>query len=199
VREEVYYREALALGLDRDDTVIRRRLRQKMEFLTEGAASAAPPEEAELRAHYNRYRERFARPARITFRQVLFASAEDAAAALAALAQGGDPEALGRPTLLPPAMEAAGEAAVDGTFGPGFFARLAAVAQGAWQGPVASAYGPHLVFVADAQAAATPPFEDVRALVEEDWRRETAEALREAGYRTLRARYRVVLPEEPLP
>jgi hypothetical protein len=181
-REEVYYREALALGLDRDDAVIRRRLRQKMEFLSEGAAASAVPDEAALAAHHAVHPERFAEPPRITFRQV-------------ALAGGADPLAVSRGGLLPEVMEAAGPAAVDGAFGPGFFARLAVLPQGGWEGPVASAYGAHLVEVVEFEPSHARPFEAVRVSVEQDWHRANAEAVRDAQYEALRQRYRVVLPE----
>lgn len=124
VREEVYYREALALGLDRDDTVIRRRLRQKMEFLGEGASAALEPDEAALRAHLAAYPERFAKPARVTYRQLPLDEPEAAATVQAALQAGIEPEGVGRFSLLPAVMEAAGEAAVDGTFGTGFFEQV---------------------------------------------------------------------------
>lgn len=193
VREEVYYREALALGLDRDDAVIRRRLRQKMEFLSEGSAAAAPDEGA-LEAHYAAHPDRFSAPPRITFRQVALARAEEAEMVRAALADGADLHAVGRNTLLPEVMEAAGEAAVDATFGAGFFTRVAALPQGRWAGPVPSAYGPHLVEVVAFQPGRVPPFDAVREAVEQDWRRAEAEAAREAQYEALRARYRVVMP-----
>jgi hypothetical protein len=191
VREEVYYREALALGLDRDDTVIRRRLRQKMEFLGDAGAGAVAPEEAELRAHYEQHRDRFAVPARVTFRQVFLGDA-DPAPVLAELAKGIDPDGVRRGTLLPPAMEAAVQTTVDGTFGQGFFAAVAALPSGGWQGPVRSSFGLHLVELVEIQPAGAPPFEVVRPDVEEEWRRQAAEDSREAEYRKLRARYKVV-------
>jgi hypothetical protein len=194
-REEVYYREALALGLDRDDAVIRRRLRQKMEFLSEGAAVSVVPDEAALAAHHAAHPERFAEPPRITFRQVALADAGEAAAVRAALAGGADPLAVSRGGLLPEVMEAAGPAAVDGAFGPGFFARLAVLSQGGWEGPVASAYGAHLVEVVEFEPSHARPFEAVRVSVEQDWHRANAEAVRDAQYEALRQRYRVVLPE----
>lgn len=195
VREEVYYREALALGLDRDDAVIRRRLRQKMEFVSEGPSRSVVPDEAVLRAHHAAHPERFTEPARITLRQVSLSSAGEAEAARAALAGGADPRAVGRGGLLPEVMEAAGEAAVDATFGKGFFERIAALPQGGWEGPVPSAYGTHLVQVVELEPARARPFEAVRAAVEQDWRRAKAEALKDAQYQALRQRYRVVLAE----
>jgi hypothetical protein len=198
VREEVYYREALALGLDRDDTVIRRRLRQKMEFLGDAAAGTLAPDEAELNRHFAAHRDRFTPPARITFRQVLLDGA-DPAAVRARLDAGIDPLALGRATLLPPAMEAAPQAAVDGTFGAGFFAAVSELRPGVWTGPVRSAFGEHLVALEVIDPATPPPIEAVRAAVEADWRRARADALREAHYRSLRDRYRVILPPAAAP
>jgi hypothetical protein len=194
LREEVYYREALALGLDRDDAVIRRRLRQKMEFLSEGAAASVVPDEVALAAHHAAHPERFADPPRITFRQVALPDASEAEAARVALSGGADPRAVGRGGLLPDVMEAAGEAAVDGAFGPGFFAQIAALPEGGWEGPVASAYGTHLVEVVELEPARSRPFEAVRAAVEQDWHRANAEAVKDAQYEALRQRYRVVLP-----
>lgn len=138
VEEEVYYREALALGLDQDDTVIRRRLRQKMEFLAASRADAIAPGEAELRAHFASHLDRFTEPARLSFAQVYLGaepSEDEIDAALTALAADGDPRALGRPTLLPARMDEAAEPTVDGGFGPGFFARAAQLETGAWPVP----------------------------------------------------------------
>lgn len=194
VREEIYYREALALGLDRDDTVIRQRLRQKMEFLGDAGAGPLMPDEAELRAHLQAHGERFATPARITFRQVLLDGA-DPRAVLARLSDGEDPAAFGVGTLLPPMMEVSSQAAVDGTFGEGFFEAVAAFRPGVWSGPVRSAFGEHLVELAAFEPATPPQFEVVRGAVEEDWRRARADKAREAQYQALRARYEVILPE----
>jgi hypothetical protein len=194
VREEVYYREALALGLDRNDAVIRRRLRQKMEFLGDTGAAALAPDDATLRAHFERNLERFTPPARMTFEQA-FVGEDGSREALAALRGGADPASVGRPTLLPAVLEGAPRSVVDGTFGEGVFDRVAALPAGEWAGPVRSAYGEHLVRVETLEPAAPPPFEDIRARVEDDWRQDAAAALREAQYGTLRARYSVVLPE----
>ena len=193
VREEVYYREALALGIDRDDTVIRRRLRQKMEFLGDAGAGAPVASEVDLREYLAAHPERFAQPARVTFRQ-LFLGDADPGVALAALEEGSDPAGVGQSSLLPPTMEGAVASAVDGTFGAGFFAGVTALPVDGWQGPVASGYGNHLVWVEDAEPSAVPAFEDVRSAVEEEWRREKAAELGETAYQALRRRYRVVLP-----
>jgi hypothetical protein len=193
VREEIYYREALALGLDRDDTVIRRRLRQKMEFFGDAGAGALVPDDAELRAHFTRHLARFTPPARITFRQVFLGEA-DPATAQATLAEGSDPETLGQATLLPRIMEAAAPGTVDGTFGGGFFAAISGLEPGEWRGPIESGFGSHLVQFVEMEPAVPPSFEAARGAVEEDWRRETAERRREAQFQALRERYEVVMP-----
>lgn len=195
VREEIYYREALALGLDRDDAIIRRRLRQKMEFLSEGVVASATIDDAELAAHHAAHPERFTVPARITFRQVMLDATVDPDAARAALANGAAPRSVGRVGLLPEGLAAAGEPAVDGAFGPGFFARIAVLPVGAWAGPVDSAYGRHLVEVLAFEPMRPLSFEATREAVEQDWRRTRVEAVRDAQYEALRQRYQLVLPE----
>lgn len=198
IREEVYYREALALRLDRDDTVIRRRLRQKMGFLGDAGAGGLVPEEAELRAYLDAHAERFAMPAKVTFRQVLLAD-EDPRDVLARLAEGVDPAEVGGGTLLPPVMKSSAQAAVDGAFGTGFFEKVAALAPRVWSGPVRSSFGAHLVELLTLEPSMAPQFEVVRTAVEEDWRRAKADELREAQYQSLRARYEVILPSARAP
>jgi hypothetical protein len=166
-----------------------------MEFLGESAASALDPDDAALRAHHAAHPERFAAPARVTFRQVALDDAGAAAAVRATLEAGSEPEGLFRLGLLPSVMEAASETAVDGAFGQGFFERIAELSPGGWQGPVASAYGLHLVEVLGFEPETVQPFEAVRSRVAQDWQRSTADAVRQAQYEALRARYEVVLPE----
>lgn len=198
VREEIYYREALALGLDRDDTVIRRRLQQKMEFLSDAGAETLTADDAQLQAYFGAHVDRYTPPARITFRQILL-DGEEAAAILAQLSAGADPQAFGRGTLLPAMMQEAPPTAVDGSFGQGFFAVLAELQPGAWTGPVDSTFGQHVVQVIAFAPAAAPRFETLRSLVEEDWRHEAGEALREARYQALREGYEIVTPPAPAP
>lgn len=202
IREEIYVREALALGLDRDDAVIRRRLRQKMEFLAGSAAEGLEPTEAELRAHHATHAERFSTPARVAFEQVFLgeAPASDVVATVrAALARGEDPATLGARTLLPSALEPSPVNVVDGTFGRGVFERVAALAPGRWEGPITSAFGRHLVRVVEREPARRLPFEAVRDEVAADWRRGRAEELAEQHYERLRARYTVVRREGAAP
>jgi hypothetical protein len=197
--EEIFYREALALGLDREDTVIRRRLRQKMEFLSESGAGALAPDETVLRTYYEANLPRFTAPGAISFAQVYLGEApgpDEVAVVGASLAAGADPATLGRRTLLPGRLDASPPVAVDGVFGAGFFEALAGLPVGEWQGPVRSGFGVHFVRVESAEAAAPRPFETVRDAVAEVWRQETAETLRRERFELLRSRYTIVRTEE---
>jgi hypothetical protein len=195
IREEIYVREALALGLDRDDTVIRRRLRQKMEFLTTSGAEALTPSEEVLRAYYEENLERFLPAPKVSFRQIFLgetASTEVVTAARDLLDQGADPASLGQRTLLPFEVPPSPPPAVDGAFGAGFFDRVAALKPGTWSGPLVSGFGYHLVKLREAETARPPPFEAVRERVLRDWRSEQEEALAEAQYQKFRASYEVI-------
>ncbi len=198
VREEVYVREALALGLDGGDAVIRRRLQTKMEFLTESGAEALQPDDAVLEAHLAANPDRFAQPALIAFEQVLLADgigAEEAAALAARMNLGGDPGDAARPTLLPPGFPLSPVQVIDGSFGAGFFDALAALPAGAWAGPIATPLGRHLVRVTERREAQVPPLSEIRARVEADWRAGVTERLREERYAALLSRYEVVRPD----
>ena len=193
VREEIYYREARSYGLDLNDQVIRVRLRQKMEFLLANPAAIPAPTEAELRALFEATQAKYAVPATIAFRQVLLGhpSPDELEAARKALIGGADPATLGLPSLLPAEMPLSQPGTVDGTFGAGFFAQLAAVPSGEWVGPVRSSFGDHLVSVTAATQTEVPRFEDVRSAVEADWRRNETRKAAEAAYEALKARYHV--------
>lgn len=197
VREEVYVREALALGLDRDDTVVRQRLRQKMEFLTEAVGEMLEPSEAELREHHAAHPERFTTDAMIAFDEVFLgeiASDGEVATVQAAL-DGGAPHAdLGQPILLPDEMPLSPRAVVDGTFGRGVFEAVAAQPLGAWAGPVKGAYGNHLIRLTASRPAALIPFESARADVLRDWREQKSATLADASYEELAARYEILRP-----
>jgi hypothetical protein len=198
LREEVYVREALALGLDRDDTVIRQRLRTKMEFLTESGAGAVQPDEATLAAHLAAYPDRFAEPPLMAFAQILLDTQigpEEARLLAARLDQGADPGAAARPTLLPSVFGPAPAQVVDGTFGAGFFATLEMLPPGAWSGPVETPLGLHLVRVIERQDGRLPALPEIRARVEQDWRAEVSARLREERFEALLGRYEVVRPD----
>lgn len=205
VREEVLCREALALGLDRDDTIVRQRLAQKMEFLTDDIGGAAEPDEAALAKFFAENAARYARAARVSFRHVYFskekrgADAEAVAkAALAALGKGASDETLGDAFLHGfEFAEREGEE-LAALFGPDFAKQLAKLPQGAWQGPVASSYGLHLVRV-EARSDAKPMMLDaLRATVVRDFNDERRRTANREVFEKLRERYEVSVDEAAL-
>ncbi len=205
VRDEILFREGVALGLDSDDPVIKRRVRQKFELMSEEQMAGAAPTDAELSDYMARNAERFTRPARVSFEQIFFdgsrtvAEIERAvAAAKGALASGADPARLGRPTLLPRVSEAMPVDLVARDFGATFAEQLVRMPQGEWVGPVASALGAHLVRVSALQPAALPPLDEVRQQVAREWESARRERSRSESYRRLRERYEVVI-EASLP
>lgn len=208
VREEVYCREAMALGLDKDDTVIRRRLRQKIEFVSEDISAQAQPDDTELRAYLEAHPDTFRVQRRFTFRQVYLNPTRhgenltrDAEQLLAKLKQAGgqtDVSGLGDSFLMEEAFSAMPGSEVAKQFGETFAAKLGELAPGQWRGPVESGYGVHLVFVSERTEARVPELEEVR----NDVRREWANAQRLEGnekfYQQLLKRYTVTVERPEL-
>jgi len=210
VREEVYYREAVLLGLDRDDTIVRRRMRQKMEFLaTLQAEGAAPPSESELADFLAEHPGLFREPAEIAFRQVFVSSearGEEAEAVALALLQElrtrTDPAAafeLGDRSLLPVEMDLSPLDLIERSFGGAFATTLAALPVGSWEGPVASAYGLHLVLLLERKEGRLPPLAEVQEAVTYEWRSALERRILDEQYQALASKYRVVLEGAPEP
>jgi hypothetical protein len=203
VREEVYYREALALGLDEDDAIIRRRLQQKIEFVTDDAAQQAEPTDADLSAFLQAHPERFRVDPQFTFRQVYLDPekhganlSRDATQLLATLNRAGAGTgfaAMGDPTLLARDVAAmpAGEAARQ--FGGAFAAKLGALPVGHWQGPIESAFGVHLVLVSQRTEARVPALTEVRDAVRREWDGARRLEAKEKSYQEMLARYTVTV------
>jgi len=194
IREEVYYRDALALGLDRNDAIVRRRLRQKMEFLTDTGAYLQEPSADELDAYLAANEKAYRHGPRLAFEQIYLGKSptpDSIARSMSALRSTPsiDPSTLGERTLLPAQLGLSLPNAVDGTFGRGFFERIAKFSPGMWSGPVQSGYGFHLVRIVSRQNARTPKLDDVRAAVLRDWKSAKAKELRERDYATRRKRF----------
>ena len=207
VREELLYREALALGLDQGDTIVKRRLAQKMEFLFEDLSALREPANGELEAWFAEHAAHFALPARATFRLLYFSpdrrgerARDDAAHALEQLAsEPGDAPAAA--ALADPFMfqDFYGDRSFDDvakSFGPAFAESLFQLAPGVWRGPVQSGYGWHLVFVDSLTPTRVPAFEEVAADVHTAWIAEQRETIRARALADLKARYQIVIPED---
>jgi hypothetical protein len=204
VQEEIAVREAMATGLDRDDTIIRRRLRQKYEVMAEEQSAPAAPTDADLSAYLATHADRFTPPATVSFDQIVLdvagtaADGERAAAlARAALEQGGDPVKLGRASMLPSRVHNAPLDRVGREFGPAFADRLPRLPTNEWTGPVPSPYGVHLVRVTGYVPGVVPPLETVRIAVAREWENERRVAARTEAYRKLRERYQVMVEPSP--
>jgi hypothetical protein len=208
IRETVLYREALAMGLDQDDAIIRRRLAQKLEFLARDLAMLASPTGADLRTYFNQHRERYQEPVLYTFTQVYFdpdrrgdMTLADVEAVKAALID--RPEdvdgvgALGDPFMLQSYYPEHPQIEIQKLFGSGFAESVVGLSPGQWHGPVLSGYGTHLVYVHGVTQPPEPVFEQVRTLVQQDWESDRRESMDEAFYASLRERYDIVieLPE----
>jgi parvulin-like peptidyl-prolyl isomerase len=197
VRDEILYREGVALGLDRDDSVVRNRVRMKMEVLADDPGAEVT--DADLQAWLDAHRDRYAQPDRYDFRQIFFGSSSGAGveraieAALRELTVTADADAsaLGDATLLPAALHGATEPEIAAQFGEPYAAALRAAPIGRWFGPVSSAYGVHLVRVERREGGGTAALSDIRADVERDLRAARSDAANEAFYERLRARFAV--------
>jgi peptidyl-prolyl cis-trans isomerase C len=202
VKEEVLYREALRLGLDRDDTIVRRRLAQKMTFMLEDGAAVLSPTDAEVEAYHAARRERYLEPRRTTFVHVFLSDDRradpvgDAGELLGALERG-DGERwrqLGDPFMLLREYAERSDQEIGELFGGPFADALADLPPHTWRGPIRSAYGTHLVRVVARTEPRTPPLDEVRAQVVEDLVADRRREQNDMAFEELRARYDVRMP-----
>lgn len=194
VREEVLYREALRLGLDQGDAVVRKRLAQKMDVIAASAADAETPTNEVLEKWLTAHPERFAQDMKLTFDQIYFTTRGRAAVARTLLGGGADWRKLGDPVSLPAHFEAADRSVAASEMGDEFARALVNLEPGpAWHGPLESALGWHLVRLTARDPGVLPPLAAIRQRVEDDWRAATGQARQDAAYRTLRDAYTVTI------
>ena len=210
VREEAAYREGLAVGLDRDDTVIRRRIRQKLDFIAEDVADLLEPDEAALEAHLAANSDRFRVDPRLSFRHVYLDPEKrrdtleaDARELLARLDGDSSLDAfmLGDAILLEPAYGDVSTREITGLFGSQFTSSLAELEPGAWHGPIASGYGVHLVFIDERRGSRLPPLDEIRDKVARDWSNAHRLETTEQFYADMLKRYEIIVewPEDAMP
>jgi hypothetical protein len=194
VKEALLAREARALGLDQNDTVVRRRLAQKLEFLVQDTARLAEPHEDELRQLYDASRARYHTPARLSFTQLYFKTEAAARHGLEDLSTHSVDE-LGDRSLLERDYTQADEQTVTSLFGGAFASKVFTLEPGQWHGPVASGYGFHLVQISERQAAQPRPFDEVRAQVRDEWQRVQQAKASAQYFARLLQKYDVVVEE----
>lgn len=202
VREEVLYREAIAMGLDKEDTIVKRRLAQKMDFLAEDLSTLEEPTTEDLRKWFEAHRDEFVLPPRVSFRHVYYSfdahgkDARDIAAREVSAAAG--PEN-GDRFMFQNSYAQRTEADLYAIFGPAFAREVFTLEPGRWAGPVESAYGWHAVFVEQLTPPVAPGFEEAEADVKAAYIEARRTEFREEAYRVMREKYKVVLPtfDEP--
>jgi len=203
VREEVYSREAIAMGLDRDDPIIRRRLQQKLAFVTDDVAAVAEPTNSELADYLKTHAARFGVDRRVTFSQVyldpnkrgerLAGDANELLTQLRQRGRGADLSSLGDPFLLEHRFLATPDMEIAKQFGEKFVTKLGDVPVGQWFGPVESSYGMHLVFVEERTPGRLPELAEVRDAVSRDWTNERRLELNEKFFQGLLKHYEIVV------
>jgi peptidyl-prolyl cis-trans isomerase C len=209
VREEVFYREALASGLDKDDTIIRRRLVEKMEFLSQEIVSTTKPSDSELQQFFERNREKYSLPAQVAFSHIYFSSSKrgpaaehDARQVLAGLASRSiffvQTSTLGDSFMLQYEYPPQTRDQIKDLFGEKFAARVLELETGQWAGPVRSSYGFHLVRVLQRVSPRLPDLSEVLNQVATDYKNERLQTASDAYYAKLRQRYRVEVDKKAL-
>ncbi|MEO9461517.1 MAG: peptidylprolyl isomerase [Marinomonas sp.] len=199
VREEVLYREALRLGLDGNDGVVRRRLSQKMDLLAAAQAETALPSDETLQEWYDAHPERFADASQYTLDQVFkseMGQAKERVASLNSMTKADDWKGSSDPISLPASLSQMPRKEVLDRFGEQFLANIDALKPGKqWQGPVQSGFGYHAVRLRALDVGEVPPLDEVRDRVENDWRTATIEKRKERGYAILRDAYTIEIAE----
>jgi peptidyl-prolyl cis-trans isomerase C len=208
IQEEILYREGLQMGLDKDDTIVKRRMAQKVQFLAEDVAAAHAPSTQELKAWFAGNEEKFALPGRVTFRHLFFGfdkrgqnAQQDASSLLRKLT--GQPQDTALATAADAFMfedyyadRTAEQLAKE--FGPTFALGILRLKPGAWAGPVESGYGWHLVFIDSIIPGRTPGFEEVEPDVRTAWLAAQKQQAWQEAYARMRTHYTVLLPAAPL-
>lgn len=203
IKEEVYYREALALGLDQDDTIIRRRLMQKMEFLSNDLAELNQPDESALNKYFLENQEKYRLPARISFTHIYFSIDKRGAMALAdskrVLAELDVPRAPERGDSFMMEYDFVQEtpSEVARSFGSGFAEQLFTLETNTWQGPIASGYGYHLVRISEKINARMPEIASVIDKVRTDFMFEQRQKTNKEIYERFKSRYEIVIEDMP--
>jgi PPIC-type PPIASE domain len=207
IRDEVFYREGRAAGLDRDDVIIRRRVRQKMEFFAEDI-SAIEPSEDKLAAYLQSNPERFKTEDRLSFHQVFLSATRHAEALdgdikrmaneLAHADATVDTATLGDAFLLGDEFHTMSVSELAGIFGDGFSKGISVMERGRWQGPIASSFGQHFVYISERIAGGIPPLDAVREAVRREWSNARRLEAEQKLYGSLRERYEIVVEAKPV-
>lgn len=192
LKEEVLYREALRLGLDQEDSIVRRRLVQKLGFIAESETIPAP-EAGQLETFYRENIDDYTLPVRYSFQHLYFQQRATAENALARLNSGAAAREFGEPTMLNPTYAYRSALDLNATFGAGFAGQLATLAAESWQGPVQSGFGYHLLWINAIHPSELTPLEGIRQQVLQDFQRVRQLQARDAYVENLLREYTIVV------
>ncbi len=207
IREQVLYREALAMGLDKDDAVVKRRMAQKLEFIFEDIATPPEPDDAQLQDYLKKHPEKFRRPARYTFSHIYLSvdkrgdkALDDAKLLLARLQHSThkiDLPAAGDALMLDHHYTDTSQPEVSQLFGQQFSEKLNSIKSGLWTGPLDSAYGVHLVNLQQRTDTRLPKLVEIRDQVKREYIYDRQRDANEQFYKNLRKRYEVIVEQKP--
>jgi peptidyl-prolyl cis-trans isomerase C len=207
IREEILYREALQLGLDKDDVIIRRRLTQKMQFLSEDVSAAYEPKSEELKLWYENNSQRFSLPATISFRHLYFSpdrrgrnarqAAVNTLAKIASQPEDSNAGDLADPFMFQNYYRGRSADQLTKVFGTSFAQAVLQLKPGSWQGPIESGYGWHLIWIESITPGRIPNFEEVERDVKTAWLADQKAQQWQKAYDKMRTKYQVLLPEPP--
>ncbi len=206
IREQVLSREAVNLGLDRDDVIIRRRLAQKMQFLFDDLGQVPDPTDADLNVFMSKHVERFTLPATLSFRHIFLdpdsrgEAIQDQAQQLISRLQESnatvDTSELGDQTLLPLQFDNQTRIQISNLLGDEFAGQVYSLPVNQWGGPVASGYGLHLVYVLSRTEARVLPLAEVRESVISQWQTTKQQELNDLFYQGIQQRYEIILDDD---
>lgn len=201
IREEAAYREAIAVGLDRDDTIVRKRLRQKLEFISDDVASRVEPTDQELQAFLQSHAAIFRTDATYTFRQVyldpqkhgagLQSESQRVLTQLRGSGENADSDEMGDPFLLQHRLQRVNASEVKQIFGDQFASGLAGLKPGEWEGPLHSGYGVHLILITERDDSRVPKLAEIRSEVRREWLNSKRIEATDEFYQALLKRYTI--------
>lgn len=206
IREQILSREAMAMGLDKDDAIVRRRLAKKMEYLFNDLSFVPEPSKTELNTYLSEHASIFTRPAKITFSQIFFdptirkqntkKDAEQLLKQLQKTTAAVDTTNLGDRSLLPYEFSEERENQVASMFGAIFASQVFALPVNSWQGPIESEYGVHLIHINSRTEEELPPLEEIHERVASEWRSAKQKNANDVFYQSLHQRYEIVLDDD---
>lgn len=203
IREEVYYREALKMNLDHNDEIIRRRMEQKLDFISSDLVQMKEPAEEELKAYYQKHKAKYLQQASYSFSHIYFNADKrehakaDAAKVLTSLPENDKNLAeltkLGDPFPFAYHTDGALQKEIDEQMGDDFAASLSTLPVGKWCAPILSGFGSHLIFIDSVTPASEAPFANIREQLLTDYRYDYQQQFNQKVYDDFKKEYTIEL------